>query len=350
MLREVYDLVLSRVEELKSKARAESRGDVEGRWRYRSFDRSASPNIKLCGVDGGRNFREFKGFVIYVVDAEAVIYDGPSIVDSVKLYDVDILTPYRLVEERVRTYSEVLEAKAALEAVESRGVELALIDGSLISSLIKPLYAERARRLQGIDKFRERLKGLVATGRGIAAKLLLKELSEAYGPEAGRAASYLEGVEKLLVYRRLLEDYRDRLVFVSKTSRGVDYFRSPRPDLAIFEQHTRHSGFSEPVYMRVGDKLRRSLPVDDRFFRSIDVTLFYARLEDRGPVLRFEVPRRVGEDEIEGLLRTIAPYSIAGYPYPLERAHRDVEVEDHELDRVRRLIGLHGEPSTPHYQ
>ena len=348
LLHEVFDSVLSRIDELRSKAYAEwiSYNEARERWIEHRFSR-AEGEVKLCGVDGGRNFKEYRGFVIYVVNAEAVVYEGSKLEEPVKLYEVDILTPYRFVEERVRIYSEVLEAKAALEALELREVKVALIDGSLISSLIKPLYAERARWLQGIDEYRERLKGLVTLGRGIAAKLLLNELTQVYGSEAGRAASYLEGVEKLIVYRWLLERHRGKLIFISKTSRGVDYFKSFKPDIAIFEQATHKPGYSEPLHIKVGEKLRRSLPIDDAFFRSMDLTLFYARLEDGGPVLRFEVPGRLRHEEVEELLETIAPYSVAGYPYPLEKAHRDVEVEGTELDKVARIIGLYAEARGP---
>ncbi len=343
MLYEVYDEALSRAEELRAKAFKEwvRKEDVLKKWRSYRAKAEDSIELKVCGVDGGRNFEEYRGFVVYVVDAEAVIYKGAEAEEPVKLCEIDILSPYRFVEERVRTYGEILEVKAALQALERRNVNLALLDGSLISSLIKPLYAERRRGLQGIDEFVKRLEAMNPWEANILSKRLWEELKETYGGEAGRASSYLEGVEKLLLYKRLLSLHRDKLIFISKTSRGIDYFSSFKPDLAIFEHASKTSGYSKPLEVMVGEKVKRRLPVDGAFFKSLRLTLFYARLEDGGPVLRFEVPRKLGEEEVENLLNHLAIYSVAGYPYPLGKAHVDVEVEGAEIEKVVKMLGVH---------
>jgi len=341
LLGEVYDLALSKAEELRRRAEEEwvAGGLVREAWR--PYTPSPSGLIKLCGVDGGRNYEEYRGYVVYVIDAEAVIYRGEEVEEPVKLFEVDVLTPHRYVEERIKTYGEVLELKAALKALEERRVELALLDGSLISSLIKPLYAERGRGLAGIEGFAAKLEGLDVGLPYVASKELWPQLKEAYGGEAGKALSYLGGVEKLVVLRRLLESGWGRLAFISKTSRGIDYFNSFKPDLALFQQATRGAGYSRPMVVSVGSKVRRRLPVHAKFFKSLELTLFYARLENQGPVLRFEVPERLEPSEVEELLDKLSPYAVAGYPYPLNKAHLDVEVGDHEVEKVARIIGLH---------
>ena len=343
MLHEVYELALSKAarlrEEVEGRAVPEDR--VQGCWRaYEPRWRGRA--VKLCGVDGGRNYRKYRGYVIYVLDAEAVIYRGGEADEPVRLIDVDVLWPYRYVEERIRTYGEVLELKAALKSIEERGVELALLDGSLISALIKPLYAERARRLDKIESFIASLEDVEPTLPQVASKELWLKLRQAYGDEAsGRALSFLGGVEKLLLLKRLLSLSGARLAFISKTSRGVDYFASWKPDLALFQEATRGSGYSMPLTVTVGSKVKRRLPVHDSFFKSSTLTLFYARLEEGGPVLRFEVPRRLEEGGVEELLDSLAPYVAGGYPYPLGRAHLDVEVGDDDVERVAQALGLH---------
>jgi len=341
LLSEVYDLALSRAEELRRRAEeaAVAEDVVKELWvGYRPRWRGVA---KLCGVDGGRNYEEYRGYVVYVVDAEAVVYRGEEVEEPIRLFEVDVLTPHRYVEERIKTYSEVLELKAALKALEERGVERALLDGSLISMLIKPLYAERGRGLPRIEGFIRELEGLSPAEPRIASKELWPRLREAYGGEAGRALSFLGGVEKLLVLKRLLEVGQGRLVFISKHSRGVDYFNSFKPDLAIFQQATDEAGYSKPREVLVGSKVRRRLPVHAKFFKSLKLTLFYARLEEGGPVLRFETPWMAGRGAVEELLDELSPYVVAGYPYPLSKAHLDVEVGDVEVEKVARILGLH---------
>jgi NurA-like 5'-3' nuclease len=344
LLHEVYELALSKAARLREEVEGEAVPEdvVQGCWRaYEPRWRGRA--VKLCGVDGGRNYREYRGYVVYVLDAEAVIYVGGEAEEPVRLMDVDVLRPYRYVEERVRIYGEVLELKAALKSIEERGVELALLDGSLISSLSKPLYAERARGLSGIEAFVASLEEVEPTLPGVASKELWPKLRQAYGDKAGRALSFLGGVEKLLLLKRLLSLEGARLAFISKTSRGVDYFASWKPDLALFQEATRGPGHSMPLAVTVGSRVpgKRRLPIHASFFKSLTITLFYARLEDGGPMLRFEVPGRLEEGGVEELLDSLAPYVAGGYPYPLGRAHLDVEVGDDDVERVAQALGLH---------
>ncbi|MCX8205098.1 MAG: DNA double-strand break repair nuclease NurA [Candidatus Nezhaarchaeota archaeon] len=342
MLGEVYELALSKAEEVR-KAAEEAWVPYEAvseAW-VPYIGGGAGGSIKLCGVDGGRNYIEYADYVVYVVNAEGVIYRGEEAEEPVRLFEVDVLLPYRYVEERIRTYCEILELKTALKALEERGVDEVLLDGSLISTLIKPLYAERGKRLSGIDRFILKLEDVSPSVPKVVSKEAWVELKRDYGGEAGRALSFLSGVEKLLVLRRLLEVGEGRLTFISKTSRGVDYFSSPKPDLALFQRFTKGLGYSRPLEYCIGDKVSKKFPVHLEFFRSLKLTLFYARLEEEGPVLRFEVPGAVSKGRVEELLCKLLPYVVAGYPYPLSKAHLDVEVSDEEVESIARVIGLH---------
>lgn len=343
MLDDVYEVVLSKGEEIRRAVEEEwvPKEAVNEAWLPYEGGRASS--IKICGVDGGRNYKEYSDWVVYVVNAEGVIYNGEVAEEPVKLFDVDVLLPYRYVEERIRTYCEILELKAALKALEERGVDRVLIDGSLVSALIKPLYAERGRKLAGIDKFVARLEDVSPSIPKVASKECWPELREGYGRRAGRALSFLSGVEKLIVLKRVLEAGGARVAFVSKTSRGIDYFSAPKPDLALFQQFTRGPGYSRPFECRIMDKVKKQFPVHLDFFRSLELTLFYVRLEEGGPVLKFEVPSALSREEVEELLSEVAPYSVAGYPYPLSKAHLDVEVSSDEVERVARILGLHKE-------
>ncbi|WP_456475615.1 DNA double-strand break repair nuclease NurA, partial [Candidatus Pyrohabitans sp.] len=102
--------------------------------RYRELWHSLEPKEKrtvVAAVDGSSNYRRYKNLLLYAINAAVVRYDGSL---KEKGYaDVDFLTPYKYLTERLDIYRATLELKAALAAVEE--VELFLLDGSLHSSL-----------------------------------------------------------------------------------------------------------------------------------------------------------------------------------------------------------------------
>nr|MDO8063744.1 DNA double-strand break repair nuclease NurA [Candidatus Freyrarchaeum guaymaensis] len=344
LLGEAYELALRNVSYLKEKAsRVElDSWSVEETWVNAGF--SGGFNGSVAGVDGGRNWVECRDFVLYVVDAEAVVFTDGEEGESVRMVDVDVLYPHRHVEDRIASYSEILEGKAAYMALRDRKVDRVFMDGSLIGVLIRPPFRGYASlRERGFERHAERVVNSWdrMLDEAVFSKRMLEEVVCAYGEMGGAAASFLESAEKLLVYRRLLEDYGDRLVFVSKTSRGCDYFKSFKSDISIFNEFTRRSGYSKPLHLEISRKAKWRFPVFDDFFRGLTVTVFYARLEDRGPVLRFEVPGCVEGRVVEEVLVQASTYSVLGYPYPLRKAHMDVKVSDDEIERVFRIVGFY---------
>jgi len=345
LLGEVYEFVLKSLPVLKERASMIdfNGGRVGDYWIESDFG-----GVEGCvvGVDGGRNWVECRNFVLYVVDAEAVVFEGGGEKGSVKMFDVDVLYPHRHVEDRVASYSEILEGKAAYMAFREMDVDFSFMDGSLIGVLIRPPFRGYTLGL-GFERDLESYIDEMANSWNMVlrdaffSKRMLRNVVSAYRDAGGAAASFLESSEKLLVYKRLIDDYGSRLVFVSKTSRGCDYFKSFRSDISIFSEFTRKSGYSPPLHLEISNKVKWRFPVFNEYFRELKVTVFYARLEEHGPVLRFEVPGMVDEDRVEEILAQAATYSVSGYPYPLRKAHGDVKVSDDEAERVFRLVGFY---------
>lgn len=346
MLGEVYELTIKKLSVLRERAAAVrfNSGVVKNFWISAEFWGGEAGCV--VGVDGGRNWVECKNFVLYIVDAEAVVFENEVEKDSLKMLDVDVLYPHRHVEDRVASYSEILEGKVAYRALEEKSDGTVFMDGSIIGVLIRPPFRGYALGL-GFERDLKRYVDSMASSWGevledaIFSKRLLDDVVNSYGEFGGAAASFLENAEKLLVYRRLLEDYGRRLVFVSKMSRGCDYFKSSKSDMSIFGEYTSGAGYSLPLHLEISNKVKWRFPVFNEYFRDFKVTMFYARLEDYGPVLRFEVPGFVDEERVEDVLAQAAAYSVSGYPYPLRKAHEEVKVSDEEAERVFRLVGVY---------
>ena len=99
-------------------------------------------------------------------------------------------------------------------------------------------------------------------------------------------------------------------------------------------------GYSRPIYVPINERLKREFPILDDFFRDLTFTVFYARMKDRKNMLKFELPRRVDEKEIESIIASIKNINVEGYPYILRKAHRDVIIRNADIERMVSMFGL----------
>jgi len=295
--------------------------------------------VSVCGVDGSMNLREFKGFSIFAVSAEAVTF-GPTGVREVHLCDVDVVYPHYKPLERVRLYMLMMEVLAALRACSS--ADIVLLDGSIVSNVVRHAPRGLASALAlASSELRAIISREEFNSRELAERAMLR-----HGCSEEDVVS-LEYVKYLTLLGRLVERCAKRLVAVAKTSQSTLYFGGPKPDIAVFERLAKEPGFSRPIHRRLSDFLSRLRGADRRLVLSvagdIDITVFYFRLSRGGPVLKAEAMSRLAESEIERLLGSIARLSVMGYPYPLRRAHVDSDVRERDMECILRVLGLYAE-------
>ncbi len=300
----------------------------------------------IAGVDGSQNHRQYMDFILFAVGAECVIFDGERI-RTIEEGMIDLLSPYRFARDRLDLYQAMIEMKLALSGMRGGGVERMLIDGSLIGHILRPLPFEywigEELRSELAGEFVPRLRTELGAGRvEISAFRFAGELRERYPEHFAEGASYLEYLEKLLVLRELLEGHGEGMVGISKTSTRNEYFGEGTPDLAIFQMSTRGTGYSDPIELRIQPEAKRRFPLSEEFFRSIAFRACYARLSQRGNVLRFEFPRSWSDREIERFFGTLSGVSAGGYPYLLRKAHRDVEITGRDMERISHYFGISG--------
>jgi len=336
------DVLLRRIEEF-----AERIDSLDDTWRPVHIPNGKFP--AMGAEDGSYNAIEYRSALLYGICAEVIVSDEGGL-QILRSGDVDILYPYRYVRDRLRIYMSIFELKTTLRALKRLSPSILLIDGSIISAIIRPLpFKENLTpdmRALVEKKYLSRIVRSVKSSEevNVFSKELLDELREDFGRMRGEIIAYLEFLENLAVLREVLSDkYRDKIVSISKTSRSTEMFNCNIPDIAILEKLTREEGYARiPYIVKITKERKRYFPVFSEFFRSLEFTVFYARLKERGQVLKFEVPRVIDDDEIVELLSYLKTVSVDGYPYLLKRAHRDVIISNEVMEHIaKHIIGIH---------
>ncbi len=320
-------LIKKRIGDLKSDKRLD-------RYRETWHTFSSEPAKGVVGAeDGSANYQKYKSLVFYVANAVALVFEHGRTVREFKYSEVDLLYPFRNVESRVSLYRSILEVKAGLEALRRAEMDIFLIDGSIFSDLVAlktPVELKKEERREVIKMLPE-LEEIRAP---IASKKMADSIK---GERRLEKIMFLEYLEYLSALQMLIEEGRDKLVGISKTSSGAE-LEEDIPDMAVYEEITSSAGFSRLFVT----PLNKRFPVYEEFFGSTAsmFTKCYARLEDRKGVLMVELPRQVDEEEIQGILNVIRGTSVIGYPYPLRRAHRQVVITNRDIRHFSRALGI----------
>jgi len=61
---------------------------------WKSFSSGSVHICPIAAIDGSMNFKQYKGFMIYAVDSEAVIVEDDKMSVFKQLGDVDVLVPF----------------------------------------------------------------------------------------------------------------------------------------------------------------------------------------------------------------------------------------------------------------
>jgi hypothetical protein len=303
--------------------------DIE---RYRPFwndQKFLEEKVSIGAEDGSFNYKKYKNFVLYAINAAAYLYDGS--LKEIQASDINILYPYKNVEGRLRLYQSIFELKASLRAIEN--ADIFLLDGSLLGEL---------GTLRDIETWltpdeREEVLGFLPELEE-SEEVEITSLRFAKGLEKFEKIAFLEYLEYLTTMGRLLEKGLEKLVGVSKSSTSTE-FNEGISDMAIFEELTPASGYSRPSYMPLGVVPRR-FPVYDELLNSLVFTTFYARLEDKKDVFMFETPREIDDKEIVDILNKIKSNCVEGYPYLLRKAHRKVVITNKDIQKLFTSIGI----------
>ncbi|MCK9151706.1 DNA double-strand break repair nuclease NurA [Methanobacterium alcaliphilum] len=345
MLESLLELALVKRDNLRDKLEElyASAPDTSQKWVEHTFNENKEDLILSAG-DGSIHKKKFLSFVFYVISAETLIYKNK--LETIENSNIDIMPHHRFVEDRLRNHMSLFELKNALKSLKDHKVDYYLFDGSILGNLIRPIPMDRELSAEIKDQIRSRylnsLEGELNLEQvDISSNKFEDHIAEKFNNKT-EAMVYLESLENLLVISKLLK-YDKKIVGISKTSTSNELFELDIPDMALFDRNHRKQGYSLPKTQEVSKKVKHDFPVENDFFRGLTFTTFYARLEDNKNLLKFELPYKAEEEEIENLLNIIKTNCTEGYPYLLKKAHNDVVIKKRDMLHLLRIMGLDNE-------
>jgi len=300
-------------------------------------------DITIAGGDGSINKKKFLSFIFYAIDAECLIYDSSGL-QKVESSDIDIISYHKYVRDRLRNYMGIFEIKNALKAFKQCNLDLFLFDGSILGNIIRPFPIETELQNEIKEKIRfkyySKLEKELEVGEvEISSSKMFDSIEKDFKEYKTESMTYLENLENLITISELLRHER-KIVAISKTSRRNDYFNSNIPDMAIFGRFNKKEGYSKPLYFDVSKEVKRDFPILNEFFRNLNFTIFYTRLENYKNILKIELPYKANEEDIRNIIEILKGNSTEGYPYLLKKAHNDVVIRKIDLDRLSKIIGF----------
>ena len=322
----------------------ESKIQVEDKWNSEKIVPTKN-NVVIAAGDGSVNKKKYLSFNFYAVAAESLIYD--ETLETIETVEIDTIPHQSFVDDRLRNKMAVFEIKNAIRALNKYEIDYYLDDGSLMGDLIRPSPSanklSKVQRDNIIKKVQEAVKKDIENDEDdIQSFDFKKEFPDLYEDEnldEDALTSFLENIEKIIALSYFLKHKR-QIVAISKTSSTNEIFHVNIPDIALFDKAMKTQGFSDPYYRSVSSRVKHEFPVEDEFFRTLEFTVFFARLEDYKNIIKIELPYHANKNEIRKILADLKKDSVEGYPFLLKKAHNDVVIKNKDIAQLSKIVGL----------
>ncbi|ACV23880.1 DNA double-strand break repair nuclease NurA [Methanocaldococcus fervens] len=316
-------------------------------WIEDNFDKPIE--MSFAGGDGSYNHIDYISFSFFGVGAVSFRHKiGEKIKKTKDTYIFDISHPLDI-ETKLRTYMLTLELKTALYTLKNYDIDYYIIDGSLFSLLIfaktnidkadknkfDSIYKEYKKELD--KKIDEELKSGEI---GIISKDL----------ELDREDKLLvEHAEYMVTLTKLLKEFKDKLIGISKTSKINIYFNAEIPDIAVFTKFTNKEGYSTPINFikMLGKKkgeghsqlssVMKGINFINEYNGNIETAYIqFVRLEDNCGVVGITSFNKIDKD----VLSSLKEISVNGYPYILKKSHETVEITNKKLQSIAKMLNI----------
>ena len=341
MLNSLYQKAIAKRGSIKEE---ESNKDIESiisnYWENLFIDDSQDDFVIAAG-DGSFNKKKFLTFNFCAVGAESIIYDDKlKTIDDSDIFEIEHVS---FLDELLSNYMSVYELKCALKAIREYDVDYYMLDGSILGDLQNPVPrgAEQPKNLN--DNIDDNLLNLFnimleKDFTGIACHNVRKR----YFPDVENKQEdynlHLSSIEKLIILREILNDKR-KIISISKTSADNELCKWNIPDIAFFDKFTKAQGISVIYHKKVSKN--SYFPFFAEFFKQLDFTIFYVRLEKNRNVLKVELPYRASKEEVLEIAEKIKKLSVQGYPYLLNKAHNDVVITDRNIKELLKIAKIY---------
>ena len=318
----------------------DSQSTISNRWENIQI-KPSSQEFSLAAGDGSFNKKKFLSFTFYAVGCESIIYDGE--LHKLEAAEIDNIPHHEFIDYLLRTFMGVLELKYAIKSIEDMEVDYYLYDGSLFGDLIRPfpngVSISKTKQQEILDKTIDELREGVEYFNSKIYSLKLIRNYYANNPKQFDNTMFLSSIEKLILLKNLLANKR-RIISISKTSTNCDMFNSNVPDMALFDKYTKKSGISDIYYKKVSKEVKHKFPVENDYFKDLEFTIFYLRLDDYKNVIKVELPYRATREDILDIVEKLKKYSADGYPYLLKKAHKEVVITNRNMDELASILNV----------
>ena len=320
--------------------------DLSGYWTEKTIPLPLKDHVMSAG-DGSKNQKRFMSFYLYAVAAETLIFNpnkNPKL-KTLELTDIDTLPHQRYLDERLSNFMSLFEIKNAIKVLEEeKDLDYYLFDGSIYGDLIRLFPSQhnipKDIRNQIANKIYLQIKdGVEENDTNIISKGLLDDVEFEEDLQNFEVDIFLENIEKSLLLKRLLLK-KEKIVAISKTSSSKEFFNSNVPDIALLNGYSTGEGYSSLRHRIVSQDVRPNFLIGNDFFKSLEFTIFYARLAPNKNVLKFELPYHASEEECLQVLSDLKKDSVGGYPYLLYKAHHDVVIQNNDMNSISSIVDI----------
>ncbi|WP_162685900.1 DNA double-strand break repair nuclease NurA [Methanosphaera sp. BMS] len=389
MLESLYEKMIERKdqiqEEFDSLHEDINPEEIDRLFKPHTFEKTIQDKT-FISTDGSHNSKKYLDGILYAVGAVTLLSrPDESIIPESEEADVRTYTATNLegFNQYISTYMEILELKNTLKSLKNNEntIDYILIDGSLRGQLHhfnvnNELNQQIKTILLGIiKKFEKKLDDNsfdveldYYNNIGYIKQQVIQKAKESNDEELSNfkyenfeeeIQNYYTGLELLACITHLINNYSEKIVCISKTSRTNKLFDEKIPDSAVLEYFTTESGYTIPA---VTDNKKLVRPLNQNRFTSLEYPLYndkilnyhyitlFARLENKKHVIKIEIPLKNKDnvnkilDNIVNILDDLYSCSINGYPYILKKVHDNVVITNKFMDRMEMVYELKNKP------
>ena len=312
---------------------------VDREWTDIPFAKSQE-KFTIAAGDGSFNKKKFLTYNLCAVGAESLIYsDKLKKIEDSDIYRVNHI-PF--LDELLGNYMAVYEVKCAFRAITDYNIDYYMFDGSILGDLQNPVprSVEQPKDLKEniddllIDNFYSRFEGSIY---GLTCHNIRKNRFPNVDNNIEDYNLHLSSIEKLIILREILKNNK-KLISISKTSSENKLCNSNIPDIAFFDLFTSNEGMSNIMHKKIKNTY---FPCFGDFFKKLDFTVCYVRLEKNKNVFKLELPYYAEKSEIIQIIEKIKKLSVNGYPYLLNKSHNDVVITDRNMKELIKIAKIY---------
>ncbi len=328
--------------------------------------RGKTEKVACAAADGSFNYIKRLGFYLAGATGASTAFPMDRPPENHYLAELDVMLAGRISEEQVisvmQTGSKIMELRALNQAARSVPEGVLLVDGSLAGlsrNYLLDMSETRIARLARSKQEQEEEEMIGQQNAEVLDKLKtwahnsetaldnlmdkdwaawelfqdLREMEEVLG-FALASLMMLSRMEYLKLLKAFSHRAKDA-IGISKSASDAQ-LNPDVPDIYLLSVATFAPGYTEPQALEIP-----AVPG----FQPGPASFFYARTEPGRPVFRVEMMSPPDQIDPEKQLAILTGLSVAGYPYPLAKAHKLCTLSFKAMEGFLGLAGGRTEPT-----